>query len=134
MWTRPLRWLKRLRGFSAFSFGLSWDKATPEPYTQEECRGVEVAGRYFDWYGPTLHTFEERKDVPALREILAAIEAEGFSLTYIPPYQIAEYSDQRKYQIFETDRASWRRAVSHDGALLVVHDPTFNGLTVENPS
>jgi hypothetical protein len=81
-----------------------------------------------------LHSFEDRPDVPVLPAVLAAIEAKGFRPIYIPGYLRAEYSDQRKYQLFETDRRSWRKPVTHDGAVIVVHDPTFNGFTIENAS
>ena len=132
---KSTKWfLKGFRGVSTPWGGFSWIRPPAEPYTQEKCRGVEVRGRYFDWYGPTLHSFEDRPDVSVLPAVLAAIEAKGFSVIYIPGYQRAEFSDQRKYQLFETDRRSWRRPVTHDGAVVVVHDPTFNGFTVETSS
>lgn len=105
-------------------------RAPREPYTQEECRGVEVGRRCFDWYGPTLHALEDRPGTPALPALLTILKEKGFSPIYVPSYRLVKFSKQRKYQVFETDRATWRKPVlSDDGLLLVVHDPAFNGLS-----
>ena len=138
LYQRLRRWLTKegIEGVQVVGTGLNLGPRAPKPYTQEECRGVEVGERCFDWYGPTLHSFEDRPGTPTPPAVLDAIREKGLTATYAPANQLAAFLEWQKYQVFETDRKTWRRPVVHgDGLLLVVHDPTFfDGLILETSS
>lgn len=54
---------------------------------------------------------------------------------YAPANGLTEFLEWNKYQVFETDRVSWRKPlIGADDMVLLVLDPTFNGLTVKRGS
>ena len=84
--------------------------------------GVEVRGRYFAWDGPTLHALVDRAAIPAPLEAIDGIRGAGHKPVFGTRDKLYKHQATGAKQVFETDRASWRRELlqAADGQILLV--------------
>ena len=70
--------------------------------------GLHVGHRYFAWDGPTLHSLPDRAPIPAPREALTALGSVG-KVSFGRHDRLRDQQAKGLFQVFETDRATWRR-------------------------
>jgi len=86
-----------------------------------EWQGVEARNRYFAWDGPTLHSLADRSPIPAPLEAVDALRAAGHKPVFGTSAKLLHHQAEGLVQVFETDRATWRRELLHspDGQILL---------------
>lgn len=82
--------------------------------------GVEVGSRYFAWDGPRLHALEDRLAVPTPPALLEELKRIRMKASFGSKRSLRQYLEKGQLQVFETDRASWRKALLHDGDDLIL--------------
>ena len=76
-------------------------------------KGVKVGNRYFAWDGPTLHDLEDRDPIPTPPDVIKAINNSGFHTSSGLLSRIQNHLAQGAYQIYETDKRTWRRQLTY---------------------
>jgi hypothetical protein len=94
-----------------------------------EWQGVEARNRYFAWDGPTLHSLADRSPIPAPLEAIEALKAAGHKPVFGTRAKLLQHQADGLFQVFETDRATWRRELlqSPDGQVLLVRPGALRG-------
>ena len=87
-----------------------------------EWQGVHAHSRYFAWDGPTLHALPDRQPMPAPLEAVEALRAAGHKPVFGLRDKLHRHQASGAFQVFETDRVSWRRELLQpaDGQILLV--------------
>jgi hypothetical protein len=91
--------------------------------------GIEIRNRHFARDGPNLHSLPDRPPVPTPPFLTQAIQDRGIQPSFGLKGQLRSALAQGKRQVFETDRATWRREMLYadDGnQVLLVLDPQFS--------
>lgn len=114
-------WLSRLTQ----SISLSPQPSPPIPWAS-----VEIRGRFFAWDGPTLHALEARSPIQAPEEAIAALRAAGHTPSFGRTSKLREHLAGGVFQVFETDRASWRRELlyAQDGSQVLLVRPSHEAV------
>jgi len=88
-------------------------------------RGVTVGPRYFAWDGPQLHALPDRQPIPAPNAAIEALKEAGHTPSFRRRDRLRASQAQGSFQVFETDRASWRRELlyTQDGDQVLVVRP-----------
>jgi len=93
------------------------------PGSEVEWHGVTAGTRYFAWDGPQLHAVPDRQPVPAPNAAIEALKAAGHTPSFGRRDRLREAQARGSFQVFETDRTSWRRELLYtqdgDQVLLV---------------
>jgi len=94
-------------------------------------QGVQVKNRYFAWEGPTLHALPDRSAIPAPLEAIEALKSGGHKPVFGTRAKLHQHQASGAFQVFETDRASWRRELlqAADGQVLLVRPGALGGAT-----
>jgi hypothetical protein len=94
-----------------------------------EWQGVTTRNRYFAWDGPTLHGLPDRSAIPAPLEAIEALRAAGHKPLFGTRAKIHQHQSTGAFQVFETDRISWRRELlqAPDGQVLLVRPGAESG-------
>ena len=77
--------------------------------------GIEVGTRWFGWDGPTLHALEDRNPTLAPPALDAALRAAGWIPRYGTRAKLMRHLSEGLLQVWETDRAKWRRELLAPG-------------------
>jgi len=91
----------------------------------EGWEGVSVGRRYFAWDGPTLFNLMDWPAVPTPEGLIDAIRACGLVPSYGTRDRLTNYLARGRRQVFETDKAGYKRPVLGGGSgedqILLVH-------------
>ncbi len=88
------------------NFGTSWE-------------GIELQGVFFAWDGPFLG-LDDKKGIPAPAGLLGQLEEHSLSMRWANEDSLPRHIEKGRYQVFATDRKSWRRPVKRGRQFLLV--------------
>ena len=90
--------------------------------------GVHLGTRYFAWDGPQLHGLPDRQPIPAPQSAIDALKASGHTPSFGRRDRLRDYQAQGAFQVYETDRTSWRRELLHapDGSQVLLVRPALS--------
>jgi hypothetical protein len=77
---------------------------------------VEIAGRFFAWEGPVLHSLPDRPGIPEPAGLIDALREAGVEPSYALTEKLGDAFAKGRHQVFETDLRSWRRPILYKGA------------------
>ncbi len=99
------------------------------PGSDANWHGVQAGTRYFAWDGPQLHALPDRQPIPAPQTAIDALKASGHTPSFGRRDRLRDYQAQGAFQVFETDRTSWRRELLHapDGQQVLLIRPSSGG-------
>ena len=88
--------------------------------------GVEFKGTYYAWAGPLLE-LDDRAAVPYLPQLIKALQDRGLRVSFGNPEKLSDHLGRGSYQVFATDRKSWRRPVVNGRQFLLVRQQNDAG-------
>jgi TIR domain len=87
---------------------------------QQGWRGVMVGGAFYAWDGPLLLQLEDRNPIPEPPGLISALQSQGMKPGWTRPDSLARIQREGAFQVFQTDRRTYRRAIEWGDVVLTV--------------